>query len=325
TLSVFNTNACLEYFQLPHQPNYSSNLDTSERVLQVLAISPIATRIFEQVSSKDPMSANYWHVPIFQPAWMSYMLYVGGLTFAEKSPEKQLQVPNLIAAQHFANAVLDHYGLHVSDITNALQKVVSTGDISELLGFYNRVMIKRDVGDDDLRNKLEEHHRDSFNYALLKNGLLQPNIEFESPITTGWIDLLIKTVTNRIIITEWKVLRINFIDIQPAILQPGMKKSVEFQKALTLSNISDITSVLQLRISSYDKFGRGGKTIREWILKQGPSDQLINYRASPEITELRKTYKAVAYLVVIVGSRKILLWQLSNNGKFLEEPLLSSW
>ncbi|CAJ0634356.1 7341_t:CDS:2 [Entrophospora sp. SA101] len=248
-----------------------------------------------------------------------------GLTFAEKSPEKQLQVPNLIAAQHFANAVLDHYGLHVSDITNALQKVVSTGDISELLGFYNRVMIKRDVGDDDLRNKLEEHHRDSFNYALLKNGLLQPNIEFESPITTGWIDLLIKTVTNRIIITEWKVLRINFIDIQPAILQPGMKKSVEFQKALTLSNISDITSVLQLRISSYDKFGRGGKTIREWILKQGPSDQLINYRASPEITELRKTYKAVAYLVVIVGSRKILLWQLSNNGKFLEEPLLSSW
>ncbi|CAJ0890033.1 2430_t:CDS:2, partial [Entrophospora sp. SA101] len=295
TLSVFNTNACLEYFQkLPHQPNYSSNLDTSERVLQVLAISPIATRIFEQVSSKDPMSANYWHVPIFQPAWMSYMLYVGGLTFAEKSPEKQLQVPNLIAAQHFANAVLDHYGLHVSDITNALQKVVSTGDISELLGFYNRVMIKRDVGDDDLRNKLEEHHRDSFNYALLKNGLLQPNIEFE----------------------------VTKANIQPAILQPGMKKSVEFQKALTLSNISDITSVLQLRISSYDKFGRGGKTIREWILKQGPSDQLINYRASPEITELRKTYKAVAYLVVIVGSRKILLWQLSNNGKFLEEPLL---
>ena len=83
--------------------------------------------------------------------------------------------------------------------------------------------------------------------------------------------------------------------------------------------------MLQLKFAPYDKFGRAGKTIHEWILeKNGPGDQLADYWTSSEIVDLRKTWKALAYLVIIVGSCKILLWQLSDEGKLLGEPLLAS-
>jgi len=49
---------------------------------------------------------------------------------------------------------------------------------------------------------------------------------------------------------------------------------------------------------------------------------LTNYWTSPEIIELRKTHEATAYLVVIIGSRKILLWKLDVNGQLSEEPQL---
>jgi hypothetical protein len=74
---------------------------------------------------------------------------------------------------------LDRYRLRTSDIKDALQKL-SNGDISMLLGYYQRLMSERDIGDNDLKNKSEEHHRDSFYFALLKNPLLlEANAEFE--------------------------------------------------------------------------------------------------------------------------------------------------
>ena len=83
--------------------------------------------------------------------------------------------------------------------------------------------------------------------------------------------------------------------------------------------------MLRLKFAPYDMFGRTGKTIGEWILeKDGPGDQLARYWASPEIAHLRKTQKAFAYLVIVVGSRKVLLWQLSGEGKLLGEPRLVS-
>ena len=104
------------------------------------------------------------------------MLYVGGLTFANQMPDKQLQIPNLVAAQRFAGAILSRYRLRTIDLKKALQELVSTGNISMALGLYQRLMSHRD---DDF-NKSEEAHRDSFYYALLKNPLLlEANAEFE--------------------------------------------------------------------------------------------------------------------------------------------------
>jgi hypothetical protein len=116
-----------------------------------------------------------------ESAWLSFMLYIGGLTFANKQPEKYLQIPNLIAIERFAKAVLDRYHLLATDIDGALQDVGSNGDIKPLLSCYQRLMVERDLGDGDL-NKSEEIHRDSIFYFLLKNPLLQ-RTESEYEIT----------------------------------------------------------------------------------------------------------------------------------------------
>ena len=153
-----------------------------------------------------------------------------------------------------------------------------------------------------------------------------PNDVLQSPRSSGRIDLLIKALpTGHMIITEWKALKISFLDIQPAASLPGPYRSVNFRKALTLNGISDASTVLQLKFAPHDMFGRAGKTIREWILERdGPGDQLAKYWASPEIVNLRRTQKALAYLVIVVGSRKVLLWQLSDEGKLFGEPWLAS-
>jgi len=283
---------------------------------------------YEELQSKFRLSDLYTDITESKYSWLSFMLYVGGLTFANQMPDKQLQIPNLVAAQCFARAILNRYRLRTSDIKDALQKL-SNGDISMLLGYYQRLMSERDVGDNDLKKKLEEHHRDSFYYTLLKNPLLlEANAEFEItklPRSSGRIDLLIKAPrVGRVIITEWKALKIGFLDIQPAAPPPGPYRSVIFRKALLLNGISDASTVLRIKFAPYDKFGRAGKTIHEWILeKDGPGDQLAKYWASPEIVHLRRTQKALAYLVIVVGSRKVLLWRLSDEGKLLGKPRLA--
>ena len=82
--------------------------------------------------------------------------------------------------------------------------------------------------------------------------------------------------------------------------------------------------MLALKFSHKDIFGRAGKTIRAWILeKDGPGDQLAKYWVSPEIVDLRKKQKAYGCLVIVVGSRKVVLWKLSDEGKLLGEPMLA--
>ena len=107
------------------------------------------------------------------------MLYAGGLTFSNRMPDKQLQIPNLVANQRFREAILSRHKLREVDIKDALQKIALSGDISTLLGCYQRMMSQRDVGDGDLKNKSEENHRDSFYYTLLNPSLpLEANVEF---------------------------------------------------------------------------------------------------------------------------------------------------
>src|SRR5271155_3001645 len=117
-----------------------------------------------------------------KPAWLSYMLYLGGLTFA---PNKTLCIPNLVAARRFVKAILERYRIQVCDVTGALQTIVTTGDISNLLGVYKRMMCLRDIGRGDLKNKGEEHHRDSIAYTLLRNPLLHSTTEFEVSWVSG--------------------------------------------------------------------------------------------------------------------------------------------
>jgi hypothetical protein len=94
------------------------------------------------------------------------MLHIGGLTFCHDA--KQLQVPNLVAAERFGKAALDRLGLRLEDVNLAFQNIVSTGNIEQAFSLYQQTMSTRDVGESDYK-KNEEHHRDSFYYALLGN------------------------------------------------------------------------------------------------------------------------------------------------------------
>ena len=73
---------------------------------------------------------------------------------------------------------MDRRQIQTGDIRNALQNL-SNGDIKKLLGLYQRTMIKRDIGYDDLEEKTEEHHRDNFfHWILLDSVFLDAAIEF---------------------------------------------------------------------------------------------------------------------------------------------------
>jgi hypothetical protein len=62
----------------------------------------------------------------------------------------------------------------------------------------------------------------------------------------------------------------------------------------------------------------------------GEAPQLRNYIKSPEVTQLvKKGLEMRAYLVIIVGSRHILLWDMDEDGDLADEPRLvgmtSTW
>jgi hypothetical protein len=123
-------------------------------------------------------------------------------------------------------------------------------------------------------------------------------------------------------VTEFKVAKVDFLDIIPAPQTNDPWRSMSFRKAITLSNISSVDEVLQLKYSKTDKFNPG-RTIDEWVREPNPKDsssrspaqQLKDYWNSTEIKRLRDTFEVKAYLVVIIGSRKILLWPLGDDGQ----------
>ncbi|CAG8610517.1 3613_t:CDS:2, partial [Ambispora gerdemannii] len=134
---VFNTNTTLDY-------------------LQVFASSPIAVSILEKVSSLSSTSnVDIWHDPIlykmlpFQFRFSDLvhnimisglhkgrsglMRYAGGLTYVEEEHRKQLRISNLIQVQRFTLAVLARYQLCAEDVEDALMKIVTTGNVTQLL------------------------------------------------------------------------------------------------------------------------------------------------------------------------------------------------
>jgi hypothetical protein len=104
------------------------------------------------------------------------MLYHGGLTFYPKDPAKYLTIPNKIAEERIATAVLDKFGLRNS-LNSTLESLFSDGSIQPVLSCYRDLMVQQDVGHSDF-DKSEEYHRDSFYFMLLRNTSLNPQAEF---------------------------------------------------------------------------------------------------------------------------------------------------
>ncbi|KAG0337738.1 hypothetical protein BG000_005031 [Podila horticola] len=323
---VFNTNTCLEY------------LEVSEPALQILAASPVASSIIsDSLGGQIPyeglvQSFRLTHlaseIATSKPAWLSYMLHIGGLTFCRD--DKQLRIPNLVAAERFGNATLHRHGLRLQDVDLAFQNVVSTGNICQALILYRQAMSARDVGFSDFEKK-EEHHRDSFYYALLGNS--HPSlrkIELEVKVSKrdgpGRVDMQILVPSKkRILVLEWKVVQIDYLEVQVPV---GVQVSRE-EKAKYLSGVSEASAVLDLKFGQNDRW-RSGQTIRDWISvgphtrnSLSPRQQLAEYVSSPEINKLRQEHEVTGYLIVVVGSREILSLEMSLDGQFRKDPLLA--
>ncbi|KAG0305521.1 hypothetical protein BGZ98_004001 [Dissophora globulifera] len=350
---VFNTNTCFEYLQsvargVPINPSAVSNSEVSEPALQILAASPIASSIvsdslesqgspsevsqnclipYEGLSQSFRLASLASDIATSKPAWLSYMLHIGGLTFCGDS--KQLQIPNLVVAERFGNATLDRLKLRLEDVDLAFQNIVSSGSIRQALALYKRTMEIRDVGDSDFK-KTEENHRDSFYYALLGNSHpslrkigLETHITKMAQQTSGRIDMLIQVpLKKRVVLLEWKAIQIDFLDVG--------KSRGRREKVGLLSGMADANEILDLQFSRYDLW-RPGQTIRNWITdgpikgenKITPRQQLAEYVNSPEIALLKKENEVTAFLVVIIGSRQVLFWEM-DNGNFEKDPELAS-
>ncbi|GJJ77513.1 hypothetical protein EMPS_09872 [Entomortierella parvispora] len=351
-LHVFNTNTCFEYLAnlakgREMNPSAVSNSEVSERALQILAASPIASKVIKESLTHQTTSSDNVEdraipygelvksfrltdlasdIATSKNAWLCYMVHIGGLTFCGDS--KLLRIPNQVAAIRFGNATLERHKLRLEDVDLAFQNIVSDGDICQALALYKRIMEMRDVGVSDFK-KTEENHRDCFYIPLFGNShpsLRKIGLEVQVTTTSqnsGRIDMLILIpLKKRVLLLEWKVIQIDFLDINRL---RGFQKKADY-----LKDMNYVNDVLDLKFVMHDVW-RPGQTIRDWILNgaikgantKSPREQLAKYVESPEIMKLKEDNDVTAYLVVVIGSRQILFWEL-DNGQFKKDPHLAA-
>ncbi|GJJ77508.1 hypothetical protein EMPS_09867 [Entomortierella parvispora] len=341
-IRVFNTNTCFEYLEnltmgKEMDPTAVSNSEVSERALQILAASPIASKVIEESLAHQTTSSDNVKDPAIpyevlvrsfrladlardlatsKNAWLCYMVHIGGLTFCGDS--KLLRIPNQVAAIRFGNATLERHKLRLEDVDLAFQNIVSDGDICQALSLYKRIMEIHDVGLSDFK-KTEENHRGCFYIPLFGNS--HPSLRktgLETKVTTtsrnsSRIDMLILIpLKKQVLLLEWKMIRIDSLDIN------GLK-GIE-QTADYLKDMDSVDDVLDLKFVMHDVC-RPGQTIRDRILNgairgantKSPREQLAEYVESPEIMKLKEDNDVAAYLVVVIGSRQILFWELDNG------------
>jgi len=121
------------------------------------------------------------------------------------------------------------------------------------------------------------------------------------------------STSSKLIVTEWKSLQIDFL-----IIPPGNNR---IEKALRLSGM-DVNGVLGLKFANHDRYHPPGETIKDWI--QGTTNNNEWNQRAP-VVQLRKYLQLMtnmnpshAYLVIVVGSRKILLWEMHIDGSSLK-------
>jgi hypothetical protein len=109
---------------------------------------------------------------------------------------------------------------------------------------------------------------------------------------------------------EWKVIQIDFLDLG------GFSRRDQKAKALGELNVDE---VLVIQFNKRDKYRKG--TIRNWINKV-VTPQLQGYVTSEEIREQVGGRELRAHLVLVVGSRQLLVWDMDGNGKWIGRPEL---
>ena len=111
---------------------------------------------------------------------------------------------------------------------------------------------------------------------------------------------------------EFKVIQIDYLAIG--------KTSHRISKAKALQEL-DVDQVLDLKFAETDTH-RKGMTIRSWI-EESVRGQLKDYVTSKEVKDKLGERKLWAHIVLIVGSRQIVIWDLDKNGARMGEPKLA--
>ena len=117
------------------------------------------------------------------------------------------------------------------------------------------------------------------------------------------------------IVTEWKFYRIQYLNVQVC----NTALDNELAKAYALRDYK-LPEILKLTFNNKERYKRG--TIGSWVRKNaGP--QLSGYVKSSDVQELKNQgLELQAHLVIIVGSRHILLWDMDEEGELAVEPRL---
>lgn len=120
----------------------------------------------------------------------------------------------------------------------------------------------------------------------------------------------------RLIVTEWKFYRIPFLDVKVS----GKPSCDNVAKADTLRDYK-LPELLQLKWAYYEKFKNG--TVKSWTVGM-EAQKLREYVTGPTVKNLleKESLTLQAHLVVIVGSRHILLWDMDEEGNLAADPRL---
>ncbi len=114
---------------------------------------------------------------------------------------------------------------------------------------------------------------------------------------------------------EWKAARIDYL----AISVPNPSREA---KALALSKYA-LQDVLKLKFKKQDKY-RAGKTIQQWV--KAEAARLKEYVSSKEVVKMATSGEGLslrAHMVIIVGSRHVLVWDMDGDGNLAKMPYLA--
>ncbi|RPB00451.1 hypothetical protein L873DRAFT_816160 [Choiromyces venosus 120613-1] len=334
---VFNTDTSLEYLQAVLTDEHFDianppNSEVSQRFLEIAASSPGAVTYIQRALTPSPDRATpYSLIPysdlvdrfslvdlqsralgdVTETAFCTLLLYFGAFTFDKENPSKFLTIPNHIVAKRFGTTILHRFKL-LSSMQNAVKFLALRGDIIATLAGYQELMAARDIKQSGY-SMTEQQHRDSFHIAILENPALDPQVEYQ--VTKpgrgpGQVDLLIASPDHWVVI-EWKTIQIEFLDVGDSLTWG--------KKAEAISKLG-VNGILKLKFNRWEKFRKG--TIGSWI-RNDVRAQLKSYVQSPEIRELAQNRKFRAHLVLVVGSRKILVWEMDTNGDWIGLPVLA--
>jgi hypothetical protein len=134
----------------------------------------------------------------------------------------------------------------------------------------------------------------------------------------GRVDLILP-LGKYLVVNEWKVIQIDYLEIGKA---PDRALG-RIGKASILGNYA-IEDVLRLKFSMKDNIGRAGKTIQQWI-ENDLTSKLKDYITSAQMKKKLKDggHLLRAHLVVVVGARHILMWEMNDDGNLVGMPHLA--